>query len=382
MGTGYTYSTGGSSSNFGHSIQYFFDWGDGTNSGWLPVGTTSASKSWNSPGSYTVKAQARCSTDTLVVSGWSPGLTVTISAPAESVSTPSTPGGPSSGITGTSYNYSTGGSSSNLGHSVQYFFDWGDGTNSGWLPVGQTSATKPWLSEGSFLVKAKARCSIHTDVESDWSVGLAVNIENDTRFSVCSLNSLPVFSWDVVEPLKSSQIQFSIDNNFISPIKVRVSGTEAIMTSATWKKILLLPGASGGSIYWRVVGTRSDNTTFESEVSSISIETPQPAGSPTISTTSRGSTPELSWENNCNTKFKVWFGSDEQFTKKTAFTFNIKDPNDNEGEFTKALTSGQWMAIRRVVKDVSGSTIYWYVESWDGVKRYTETEVMSFVLTD
>ena len=249
-------------------------------------------------------------------------------------------------------------------------------------PVGQTSATKPWLSEGSFLVKAKARCSIHTDVESDWSVGLAVNIENDTRFSVCSLNSLPVFSWDVVEPLKSSQIQFSIDNNFISPIKVRVSGTEAIMTSATWKKILLLPGASGGSIYWRVVGTRSDNTTFESEVSSISIETPQPAGSPTISTTSRGSTPELSWENNCNTKFKVWFGSDEQFTKKTAFTFNIKDPNDNEGEFTKALTSGQWMAIRRVVKDVSGSTIYWYVESWDGVKRYTETEVMSFGLTD
>ena len=103
----YTYSTGGSSSNLGHSLQYFFDWGDGTNSGWLPVGTTSASKSWSSAGSYTVKAQARCSTDTSVVSGWSPGLTVTISASAETVSTPSTPSGPSSGITNTSYTYST-----------------------------------------------------------------------------------------------------------------------------------------------------------------------------------------------------------------------------------------------------------------------------------
>ena len=61
----------------------------------------------------------------------------------ESVSDPDTPSGPASGYPGTSYTYTTGGSSSNLGHSVKYRFDWGDGTNSGWLPVGQTFAPSP-----------------------------------------------------------------------------------------------------------------------------------------------------------------------------------------------------------------------------------------------
>ncbi len=80
-GTGYSYSTWGSSSSFGHSVQYLFDWGDSTNSGWLPVGTTSASKSWSSVGTYSIKAQARCATDTSVVSSWSGALSVTISVP-------------------------------------------------------------------------------------------------------------------------------------------------------------------------------------------------------------------------------------------------------------------------------------------------------------
>jgi hypothetical protein len=63
-------------------------------------------------------------------------------------------------------------------------------------------------------------------------------------------------------------------------------------------------------------------------------------------------------------------------------TFNIKNPNDNGGIFTKLLRKSQWKAIRRVVGDTPGSTIYWYVESWDGLGRYAKTGVMSFVLTD
>ncbi len=39
-------------------------------------------------------------------------------------------------------------------------------------------------------------------------------------------------------------------------------------------------------------------------------------------------------------------------------------------------------AIRKLVGDASGSTIYWKVESWDGLNRRAETSVMSFVLTD
>ena len=175
-GTSYTYSTGGSYLTSATPLQYFFDWGDGSNSGWLPVGAISASKIWTSPGTYSVKAQARCSTDTSVVSGWSSGLSVTISAPTETVSTPSVLSGPMSGITGTSYTYSTGGSLSNLGHTIQYFFDWGDGSNSGWLPVGAISASKIWTSPGTYSVKAQARCSTDTSVVSGWSSGLSVTI--------------------------------------------------------------------------------------------------------------------------------------------------------------------------------------------------------------
>ena len=81
ISTTYTFSAQGAVSSLGHSVQYLFNWGDGTDSGWLPVGTTSANKSWNSPNTYLVKAQARCSTDTSVVSTWSGTLNVSIGVP-------------------------------------------------------------------------------------------------------------------------------------------------------------------------------------------------------------------------------------------------------------------------------------------------------------
>ena len=64
------------------------------------------------------------------------------------------------------------------------------------------------------------------------------------------------------------------------------------------------------------------------------------------------------------------------------FRFNIRNSNDNEGEFWRTLTLDQWMAIRRLVGYVSGSKIYWYVEAWGRLERRTQTEVMNFVLMD
>jgi hypothetical protein len=63
-------------------------------------------------------------------------------------------------------------------------------------------------------------------------------------------------------------------------------------------------------------------------------------------------------------------------------TVQIPDPTANGGNLSKALTSGQWLRIRKLVGDQPGARIYWYVESWDTLKRYSVTEVMSFVLTD
>jgi len=306
----------------------------------------------------------------------------------ETVLTPSVLSGPTSGVTGAFYTYSTGDSTSNLDHSVQYFFDWGDGTNSGWLPIGTTSASISWIFPGTYFVKAKARCTSLTSIESDWSSEITVNIAvpiilqspfDKTAYDTCSLYSLPAFSWTVMEAFKGYEIQFSLDSDFISPIKVRASGTQATITSATWKKVLMLLGSDGGTVYWRVVGTRVNRTTFTSEVRSIFIEPPQPVENSTISPTSKTSIPYLSWQNNCNNKFKVWFGSDSQFLKKVSLSFNLKNPLQ---AFAQVLKSSQWSSIKKLVGNESGRTIFWYVESWDGLGSYAKTDMMNFVLLE
>jgi hypothetical protein len=102
-------------------------------------------------------------------------FTITTST-VETVSTPTMPSGSASGTTGTSYAYSTGGSTSSLGHDVEYYFDWDDGTSSGWRAVGITSAAKIWSAPGTYHVRTKARCAAHTAIESLWSATYPVII--------------------------------------------------------------------------------------------------------------------------------------------------------------------------------------------------------------
>jgi hypothetical protein len=128
-----------------------------------------------------------------------------------------------------------------------------------------------------------------------------------------------------------------------------------------------------------VVGTRANKTQATSNVFSILIEAAHEVENPQISPTSKGSLPTLSWINHCNMKFKVWFGNDSQFSKRKSLSFNLENLSQT---FTKALTSSQWSSIRKLVGDESGGTIFWYVESRDGLNRYTRTEPMSFVLTE
>jgi Divergent InlB B-repeat domain len=58
-GTSYSYTAGSAQTGSGSTPQYQINWGDGTNTGWLPVGTQSASHTWNSVGSYNVTSQAQ-----------------------------------------------------------------------------------------------------------------------------------------------------------------------------------------------------------------------------------------------------------------------------------------------------------------------------------
>ncbi len=173
-GTLYEYIASGSTDSLGNPVQYSFDWGDGSHSGWTPNGVTMSFHVWSAPGTYTVTVQARSSVDTSQVSGISAGLVVTIAG--ETISAPSTPAGPPTAVTGTASTYSTGGAVSSVGSQVQYMLFWGDGSNSPWLPVGTTSASHSWPGPGTFTVTAQAQSAANSQVLSPISSGLAVTV--------------------------------------------------------------------------------------------------------------------------------------------------------------------------------------------------------------
>ena len=282
------------------------------------------------------------------------------------------------------------GTSSASGYSIQLYVDGALLNNWSSCPLLKPNAS--WsikdypigsLSIGTHTIKVAVGNNEYTKTINILNISTAIDLttpSDNTSFGACSLYSPPTFSWAIGDTFKSYKIQFSSVQDFsVISVTVGTSSNSTAMNSNTWKKVLSIPG---GTVYWRVVGTRMNRSIATSKVCSIGVEPAQTVGNPTISPTSKASLPELSWQNNCNTKSKVWFGSDNDFTKKTAFAFNISNPTVNGGLFTKLLTSGQWMTIRKLVGDVSGSTISWYVESWDGLGRYSKTAVMNFVLTD
>ena len=92
----------------------------------------------------------------------------------ETVTTSAVPVGPSSGEVGQHLTFSTGGASSSLGHSLEYRFDWGDGSYSSWSS--SSSASHSWLSQDTYTIRAQARCASHTSVVSAWSNSKSVII--------------------------------------------------------------------------------------------------------------------------------------------------------------------------------------------------------------
>jgi alpha-tubulin suppressor-like RCC1 family protein len=215
-------------------------------------------------------------------------------------------------------------------------------------------------------------------------LNLSAPLDGQT-FSGCSYYNLPGFSWDANETFIGFEVQFSSSSNF-SPklIKIKVAGTttEVAIPSATWKKILLLPGTSGGMVYWRMLATLPNRSQMYSDTRTIVIEAAQAAGDPLIFPASKSSVPVLSWENACNKKFKVWFGNDISFTRKKTINFSVTNPIEDGGIFKSELSSSQWSGIRNLVGNASGATIYWKVESWDALSRHAQTDPISFVLTD
>jgi C1A family cysteine protease len=396
IGTSYSYTTGGSTSDLGHSVQYLFDWGDGTNSGWLAQGSTSASHSWSSPGTFLVKTQARCGTHISAVSTWSGTRSVDI----EAVSTPGTPSGPSRGVADTTNTYLTAGSSSNFGHPIQYFFDWGDGTNSGWLPVGQISTSKTWSSVGTYSVKVQARCSTHTSAISAWSGTRDANIELGLQspsdavvFNSAFLitNYQPTFTWTVTGTYSGFKILFSTSPADFTTRGIKVAAGGATGTSnswrpssSNWKKIMKSSNNNGSirPIYWKIVGTKADKTIVESGIRSFTIGTPQTV---TINAPLDGAIldsvtlPAFEVNTTSNRKFRLEISSLSDFSilkDVKGVNVTVSDPN-LFSSFQKTLSSSQWNGVKQLIGTGTG---YFRIKAWDGLSRLTISDVRTFTI--
>jgi len=164
----------------GEDVYYYFDWDDGTNSGWLgpynPGQQVSAEKSWSQEGTYSVQVKAKDIHQ--VTSQWSDPLIVTILVDRP----PSTPSisGPSQGKPGVLYKY-TFTTTDPDGDMVYYYIDWGDDQVSEWIgpyASGEIAIVNhQWDEKGTYIIQAKAKDTY--DVESDWGtleVAIPVNV--------------------------------------------------------------------------------------------------------------------------------------------------------------------------------------------------------------
>jgi choloylglycine hydrolase len=103
---------------------------------------------------------------------------------------PNTPIGPVSGKIGEKFTYKSQATDPD-NDQLNYIFDWGDGTNSGWQgPVNSGDnfeASHRWITQGSYNIKVKARDT--KGLESEWSDPIAVIIPRN-RESILNFNLL------------------------------------------------------------------------------------------------------------------------------------------------------------------------------------------------
>jgi hypothetical protein len=190
VGAEYTFTVDGNSSA-GHDLQYFFNWGDGSDSGWIAFGSgvTSAevSHEWGSAGAFGIEVGVRCATHDYL-EAWSDSHAIEISPqPNEELTGPSVESSWDGYIDASnSFTLST---SSNLGHELEYQVDWGDGSGISWTAFGEGATSvqlsHTWTSSAEFDTVFTARCIEHQDVEQSghWTMFVNPEVVSDRSLS-------------------------------------------------------------------------------------------------------------------------------------------------------------------------------------------------------
>jgi hypothetical protein len=194
-GTSYTYWAKTTDPD-GDSISYTFDWGDGSTVASIlksSGATISATYSWANAGTYLIKVRGTDSNGN--ASAWSPTLTVGIvtapepaAIPNSPPTVPAAPSGTANGKVSSEYQYSAV-TTDPEGDTLQYTFDWGDGSNSTTTQINSgvtATANHAWGQPGTYAIQVKATDS--KGAVSALSPALSVSIVSQP---VATSNSSP-----------------------------------------------------------------------------------------------------------------------------------------------------------------------------------------------
>jgi len=160
---------------------YYFEWGDGGNSGWRT--SSSASHSYNSAGTFTASLSVQDSDG--LESNNPDTVTVTVS----SVTTNRAPtavltANPTTADTGDDVTFNGGSSSDTDGSVAEYWFDFGDGTNTGWVRT--ATVAHPFTSEGAYTATLIVRDDDGLQSENTGSVFISVVHTNEAPTATIS----------------------------------------------------------------------------------------------------------------------------------------------------------------------------------------------------
>jgi hypothetical protein len=151
----------------GYIESYFFDYGDGHESGW--VSDSSISWTYSSPGEY--KARVKVRDDDGIESDWSYPVNITVTSINKPIAILSAyPTTVKEDVESVTFDASA--SYDPDGSIVSYFFSFGDGSESGWISSSKVS--KVYSEPGSYLAKLKVKDN--DGLESDWSNTIIITV--------------------------------------------------------------------------------------------------------------------------------------------------------------------------------------------------------------
>jgi hypothetical protein len=191
-----------------------------------------------------------------------------VCAPLEIVSAPTVPNGLINGLPGSECFFSSyGSSSSSCEYLVQYLFEWGDGSSSGWLSG--NSASHSWNTPGTYEVRAYARCKNHTNILSGFSESISVNISYIALptpvpcLPACGGNvntTRPTLSWNRSIAADGYIVRiFSGSNCSDSPI---YTSTQIALFRTNYSVPSSAGLQYGGTYSWQVMAKDNENTYY------------------------------------------------------------------------------------------------------------------------